>query len=136
MNQKILLVDDEPAALNCYRRMLEGEFDIATASSGEEGLVSASRLHHCVFRRHAQRAKLFRRHHARCGTASLANRDAEKASTDRNRVQLQNRLEALLEETHIKLSSLVSDLLSVRALRMLKAQGDGETPSGSSRYGR
>jgi len=28
-----------------------------------------------------------------------------------NRVQLQNRLEALLEEAHIKLSSLVSDLL-------------------------
>ncbi len=40
MNQKILLVNDEPAALNCYRQMLESEFDIATAASGKEGLVS------------------------------------------------------------------------------------------------
>jgi transposase len=44
-----------------------------------------------------------------------------------NRVQLQNRLEALLEETHIKLSSLVSDLLGTSARRMLKALADGET---------
>jgi hypothetical protein len=29
-----------------------------------------------------------------------------------NRVQLHNRLESLLEEAHIKLSSLVSDLLA------------------------
>jgi len=35
-----------------------------------------------------------------------------------NRVQLQNRLEALLEEAHIKLSSLVSDLLGASARRM------------------
>ena len=40
MNQKILFVDTEPAALNCYRQMLESEFDITTAASGEEGLVS------------------------------------------------------------------------------------------------
>src|SRR5258708_7608330 len=33
----------------------------------------------------------------------------------RNRVQLQNRLESLLEEAHIKLSSLVSDLLGTSA---------------------
>jgi CheY-like chemotaxis protein len=39
VNQKILLVDDEPAALNCYRQMLASEFDIATAASGGEGLV-------------------------------------------------------------------------------------------------
>jgi transposase len=45
----------------------------------------------------------------------------------RNRVQLQNRLEALLEEAHIKLSSLVSDLLGASARRMLKALGEGET---------
>jgi transposase len=36
-----------------------------------------------------------------------------------NRVKLQNRLESLLEEAHIKLSSLVSDLLGVSARRML-----------------
>jgi transposase len=45
----------------------------------------------------------------------------------RNRVQLQNRLEALLEEAHIKLSSLVSDLLGASAQRMLKAIANGET---------
>jgi len=36
-----------------------------------------------------------------------------KYQLTRNRVQLHNRLEALLEEAHIKLSSLVSDLLGV-----------------------
>src|SRR6202048_4877927 len=50
-----------------------------------------------------------------------------KYQLTRNRVQLQNRLEALLEETHIKLSSLVSDLLGVSARRMLQALADGET---------
>lgn len=43
-----------------------------------------------------------------------------------NRVQLQNRLECLLEEAHIKLSSLVSDLLGLSARRMLQALADGE----------
>ncbi|MGH9395669.1 MAG: hypothetical protein ACRD18_02300, partial [Terriglobia bacterium] len=42
-----------------------------------------------------------------------------KYQTTRNRVQLQNRLEALLEEAHIKLSSLVSDLLGASARRTL-----------------
>jgi len=42
-------------------------------------------------------------------------------------VQLQNRLEARLEEAHIKLSSLVSDLLGASARRMLKAIAEGET---------
>ena len=45
----------------------------------------------------------------------------------RNRVQVQNHLEALLEEAHIKLSSLVWDLLGASARRMLKALADGET---------
>jgi transposase len=44
-----------------------------------------------------------------------------------NRVQLQNRLECLLEEAHIKLSSLVSDLLGPSARRMLHAVASGET---------
>jgi len=44
-----------------------------------------------------------------------------------DRVQLQNRLESLLEETHTKLSSLVSDLLGLSARRMLQAVADGET---------
>jgi hypothetical protein len=42
-------------------------------------------------------------------------------------VRLQNQLEALLEEAHIKLSSLVSDLVGVSARRMLKAIADGGT---------
>jgi transposase len=50
-----------------------------------------------------------------------------KYQLTRNRVQLQNRLEALLEEAHIKLSSLVSDLLGVSARRMVQALADGET---------
>jgi transposase len=45
----------------------------------------------------------------------------------RNKVRLQNQLEAILEEAHIKLSSLVSDLLGVSARRMLKAIADGAT---------
>ena len=44
-----------------------------------------------------------------------------------NQVQLQNRLEALLEEAHLKLSSLVSDLLGVSGRRMLTAIAEGET---------
>jgi transposase len=44
-----------------------------------------------------------------------------------NRVRLQNRLESLLEETHIKLSALVSDLLGASARRMLRALATGET---------
>src|SRR5207302_1241443 len=43
------------------------------------------------------------------------------------RVRLQNQLESLLEEAHIKLSSFVSDLLGLSARRMLKALADGET---------
>ena len=50
-----------------------------------------------------------------------------KYQLTRNRVQVHNRLEALLEEAHIKLSSLVSDLLGTSAQRMLEALGEGET---------
>jgi transposase len=50
-----------------------------------------------------------------------------KYQLTRNRVQLHNRMESLLEEAHIKLSSLVSDLLGVSARRMLNALAEGET---------
>jgi CheY-like chemotaxis protein len=40
VNQKILFVDDEPAALDCYTRMLQSEFYIAAAASGEDGLAA------------------------------------------------------------------------------------------------
>ena len=48
-----------------------------------------------------------------------------KHQLTRNRVQFQNRLECLLEEAHIKLSSLVSDLLGKSARRMLQAIAEG-----------
>ena len=55
----------------------------------------------------------------------------------RDKVRLQNQLEALLEEAHIKLSSLVSDLLGASARRMLKALGGGRNRSGGTgRLGR
>src|SRR5215475_11724563 len=50
-----------------------------------------------------------------------------KYQRTRDRVRLQNQLEALLEEAHIKLSSLVSDLLGASARRMLQALAEGET---------
>ena len=50
-----------------------------------------------------------------------------KYQLTRDRVRLQNQMESLLEEAHIKLSSLVTDLLGVSARRMLKALAEGET---------
>jgi transposase len=44
-----------------------------------------------------------------------------------NRVQLRNRLECLLEEAHLKVSSFVSDLLGLSARRMLTAIANGDT---------
>lgn len=41
----------------------------------------------------------------------MANGDQPQVPVDLDRVRLHNRLESLLEEAHIKLSSLVSDLL-------------------------
>ena len=45
----------------------------------------------------------------------------KKYQLRRDRVRLQSQLEALLEEAHIKLSSLVTDLLGLSAQRMLQA---------------
>lgn len=45
----------------------------------------------------------------------------------RDKVRFTNQLESLLEQAHIKLSSLVSDILGVSARRMLKAVAEGET---------
>jgi transposase len=49
-----------------------------------------------------------------------------KCQLRQNRVRLQNRLESLLEEAHIKVSALVSDLLGASARRMLAAIATGE----------
>jgi transposase len=45
----------------------------------------------------------------------------------RDRVRLQNQLEALLEEARIKLTSVISDLLGVSGRRILQALAEGET---------
>src|SRR5260370_39299021 len=45
----------------------------------------------------------------------------------RAKVRLQNQLESLLEEAHIKLSSLGTDLLGASARRMLYGLSHGET---------
>ena len=50
-----------------------------------------------------------------------------KHQLTRDKVRFQNRLESLLEQMHIKLSGLVSDLLGVSARRMLQALADGKT---------
>jgi transposase len=50
-----------------------------------------------------------------------------KYQLTRDHARLHNQLESLLEEAHIKLSSLVSDLLGASARRMLKALAEGET---------
>jgi hypothetical protein len=59
-------------------------------------------------------------------TAPLADRHAPQDQITRSRVQLHNRLESLLEEAHIKISSVVSDLLGTSARRMLQALADDE----------
>jgi len=51
----------------------------------------------------------------------------KKHQLRRQRVRLQNQLECLLEEGHIKLSSLVSDLLGVSGRRILEALARGES---------
>src|SRR5581483_12150194 len=45
----------------------------------------------------------------------------------RDRIRLQNQLEALLEEARIKLSSVVSNLLGVSGRRILQALSEGKT---------
>jgi transposase len=50
-----------------------------------------------------------------------------KHQLTRDKVRLQNQLECFLEEAHIKLSSLVSDLLGQSGRRMLHALAEGET---------
>ena len=45
----------------------------------------------------------------------------------RDRVRLQNQLEALLEEGRIKLSSVISDLFGVSGRRILQAMAGGES---------
>ena len=51
----------------------------------------------------------------------------KKNQVRRDRIRLQNQLESFLEEAHIKLSSLVSDLFGLSSQRMLRAIAEGET---------
>ena len=50
----------------------------------------------------------------------------------RRRVQIQNQIEALLEECQIKLSSVITDLLGVTGYRILKALARGGDGSGKT----
>lgn len=50
-----------------------------------------------------------------------------KVQLVRNRVRLQNQLEALLEEMRIKLSSVISELLGLSGRRILRALAEGES---------
>jgi CheY-like chemotaxis protein len=43
MNEKILFVDDEPAVLAGYKRILRRDFELSTAASGEEALAEIER---------------------------------------------------------------------------------------------
>ena len=54
-----------------------------------------------------------------------------KYQLTRDKVRLQNQLESLLEQAHLKLSSFVSDLLGVSARRMLKALAEGASDPAS-----
>jgi transposase len=51
----------------------------------------------------------------------------KKYQLTRHMTRVRNQLEALLEEAHIKLSSLISDLLGVSGRRMLLAVAEGES---------
>jgi len=57
----------------------------------------------------------------------VADGDAEKVPVDAPPSAAAEPTGSFLEEAHIKLSSLVSDLLGLSARRMLKALADGET---------
>ena len=50
-----------------------------------------------------------------------------KLQLTRDRVRLQNQMECLLEEMRIKLSLVVSNVLSASGLRILRALAEGET---------
>jgi transposase len=50
-----------------------------------------------------------------------------KVQLVRDRVRLQNQLEALLEETRVKLSSVISELLGLSGRRILRALAEGES---------
>ena len=50
-----------------------------------------------------------------------------KYQLTRDKVRLQSQLESLLEESQIKLSSVVSDLLGASGRRILRAIANGET---------
>jgi response regulator RpfG family c-di-GMP phosphodiesterase len=48
VNEKILFVDDEPAALQGYQRILHGDFHLTIAASGEEALAKITEVGYAV----------------------------------------------------------------------------------------
>ena len=61
---------------------------------------------------------------------TMRNLTRRRTQLTRDRVRIQNQVESLLEETRIKVSSMVSDLFGASGLRMLTALGKGETDPG------
>ena len=56
----------------------------------------------------------------------MRNLTRRRTQLTRDRVRIQNQVESLLEETRIKLSSVVTDLFGASGLRILTALGEGE----------
>jgi transposase len=80
--------------------------------------------------------RLVRRHHAGELTMSfvpgaeqrlMRTLTRRRAQLTRDRVRIQNQVESLLEETRIKVSSVVSDLFGVTGKRILQALAQGES---------
>ena len=70
--------------------------------------------------------RLVRRHHAGELTLSFVpSRRRTQLTSDK--VRIQNQVESLLEETHIQLSHVVTDLFGQSGLRILAALARGET---------
>jgi transposase len=57
----------------------------------------------------------------------MRSRTRRRAQLTRDRVRIQNQVESLLEETRIKLSSVVTDLFGASGQRILSALVEGET---------
>jgi transposase len=103
---------------------LTGAFDAAgMPGSFDSGLATACKR---------QRAGIKASDHVAGAVSRGAAGAARRARSPGCRVRhvvspTQNRLESLLEEAHIKVSTLVSDLLGASARRMLRAIATGET---------
>ena len=107
---------------------LEGDFDLhlaqASSNRARRGRKNDFRDAERLLRRHVAKELIpsFVPDREQRGWRSMTRM---KVQLRRQRVQLQNQVECLLEETRIKLSGVVSDLLGVSGRRMLRAIANG-----------